>query len=1171
MTEEEGMEPSRAWGLDLCKILAEFQLQEEDLKKVMRRMQKEMDRGLRLETHEEASVKMLPTYVRSTPEGSEVGDFLSLDLGGTNFRVMLVKVGEGEEGQWSVKTKHQMYSIPEDAMTGTAEMLTATSVCIFQLFDYISECISDFLDKHQMKHKKLPLGFTFSFPVRHEDIDKGILLNWTKGFKASGAEGNNIVGLLRDAIKRRGDFEMDVVAMVNDTVATMISCYYEDRRCEVGMIVGTGCNACYMEEMQNVELVEGDEGRMCVNTEWGAFGDSGELDEFLLEYDRVVDENSLNPGQQLYEKLIGGKYMGELVRLVLLKLVDEDLLFHGEASEQLRTRGAFETRFVSQVERPSATDCDIVRHACESVSTRAARMCAAGLAGVINRMRESRSEDVMRITVGVDGSVYKLHPSFKDRFHTSVRRLTPSCEITFIESEEGSGRGAALISAVACPQPRSPSLPWASKGPASRKAGTRSKAAATKQAQRGSSNVFSMFEQAQIQEFKEAFSCIDQNRDGIICKSDLRETYSQLELPLTLYLSTLCGKVNVPEEELDAMLQEGKGPINFTVFLTLFGEKLNGTDPEEAILSAFRLFDPSGKGVVNKDEFKQLLLTQADKFSLAERFRTHRAAEQRGSPVTRVEQMFELTPMDLAGNIDYKSLCYIITHGDEKEDNATFSRVPVVTYTNFSQPFRLGERSFSRQYAHIYATRLIQMRPFLVSRAKQRWGSGVRVKKLCELQPGEKCCVVGTLFKAMPLQPSILREISEEGHTGALVGSGPKTTPVFEFQHNLLPQPPRSKYIHPDDELILEDELQRIKLEGTIDVSKLVTGTVLAVLGSTGDDGKFLVEDHCFAGLAPQKPPWPLDTDRFVLLVSGLGLGGGGGESLLGTQLLVDVVTGQLGDEGEQCSAAHVSRVILAGNLLSHNTQSRDSINKAKYLTKKTQAASVEAVKMLDEILLQLSASVPVDVMPGEFDPTNYTLPQQPLHPCMFPLATAYATLQLVTNPYQATIDGIRFLGTSGQNVSDIFRYSSMEDHLEILEWTLQVRHISPTAPDTLGCYPFYKTDPFIFLECPHVYFCGNTPSFGSKIIQGPIGVDAPQLCLVVAESFWGQRSHDADGELLLNSGPEDQTVLLVAVPDFSTTQTACLVNLRSLACQPISFSGFGAEEEDLGGLGLGP
>lgn len=59
---------------------------------------------------------------------------------------------------------------------------------------------------------------------------------------------------------------------------------------------------------------------------------------------------------------------------------------------------------------PSEMDCDIVRLACESVSTRAAHMCGAGLAAVINRMRERRSQEVLKITVGVDGSVYKLHP-----------------------------------------------------------------------------------------------------------------------------------------------------------------------------------------------------------------------------------------------------------------------------------------------------------------------------------------------------------------------------------------------------------------------------------------------------------------------------------------------------------------------------------------------------------------------------------------------------------------------------------------------------------------------------------------------------------------------------------------------------------------------------------------
>lgn len=79
--------------------------------------------------------------------------------------------------------------------------------------------------------------------------------------------------------------------------------------------------------------------------------------------------------------------------------------------------------------------------------------------------------------------------------------------------------------------------------------------------------------------------------------------------------------------------------------------------------------------------------------------------------------------------------------------------------------------------------------------------------------------------------------------------------------------------------------------------------------------------------------------------------------------------------------------------------------------------------------------------------------------------------------------------------------------------------------------------------------------------------------CLLLGTSV-GARAHPEpkwECPCIFFTGPEDQRVLLVAVPDFSTTQTACLVNLRSLACQPISFSGFGAEDEDLGGLGLGP
>lgn len=45
-------------------------------------------------------------------------------------------------------------------------------------------------------------------------------------------------------------------------------------------------------------------------------------------------------------------------------------------------------------------------------------------------------------------------------------------------------------------------------------------------------------------------------------------------------------------------MNEAPGPINFTMFLTMFGEKLNGTDPEDVIRNAFACFDEEGTGGV---------------------------------------------------------------------------------------------------------------------------------------------------------------------------------------------------------------------------------------------------------------------------------------------------------------------------------------------------------------------------------------------------------------------------------------------------------------------------------------------------------------------------------------------------------------------------------------------
>ncbi|KAM4869847.1 hexokinase-3 [Urocitellus parryii] len=434
----------------LEETLAPFRLNLEQLKAVQAQMREAMAKGLRGEA---SSLRMLPTYVRATPDGSERGDFLALDLGGTNFRVLLVRLTEG-----GVQIINQVYSIPECVAQGSGQ----------QLFDHIVDCIVDFQQRQGMSGQSLPLGFTFSFPCKQVGLDQGILLNWTKGFNASDCEGHDVVHLLREAIKRRQAVELNVVAIVNDTVGTMMSCGYEDPRCEIGLIVGTGTNACYMEELPNVVDMADESGQMCINMEWGAFGDDGSLGMLSTCFDESVDQASINPGKQRFEKMISGMYLGEIVRHILLHLTSLGVLFRGQQTQCLQTRDIFKTKFLSEIESDSlalrqvrailedlglpltSDDALMVLEVCQAVSRRAAQLCGAGVAAVVEKIRENRGLEELTISVGVDGTLYKLHPHFSSLVAATVRELAPRCKVTFLQSEDGSGKGAALVTAVAC-------------------------------------------------------------------------------------------------------------------------------------------------------------------------------------------------------------------------------------------------------------------------------------------------------------------------------------------------------------------------------------------------------------------------------------------------------------------------------------------------------------------------------------------------------------------------------------------------------------------------------------------------------------------------------------------------------------------------------------------------
>ena len=83
--------------------------------------------------------------------------------------------------------------------------------------------------------------------------------------------------LKKSLAKRPTKIKIDVCAILNDTTGCLMSCAWKEEKCRIGLIIGTGTNACYLENIDAIETVSDSEKQgpehMIVNTEWGAFGD----------------------------------------------------------------------------------------------------------------------------------------------------------------------------------------------------------------------------------------------------------------------------------------------------------------------------------------------------------------------------------------------------------------------------------------------------------------------------------------------------------------------------------------------------------------------------------------------------------------------------------------------------------------------------------------------------------------------------------------------------------------------------------------------------------------------------------------------------------------------------------------------------------------------------------
>ena len=460
---------------ELDRLAEEFQISEEKLKQIVQQFRKELDEGL---AKHEQNIAMHQTWVHSLPTGNERGTFLTLDLGGTNLRVCQITLhGHSKQGEEKTELKQEQYKLPTELKTGDAD----------SLWDFIAGKLEDFVKKMGLrniytKENPMPLGFTFSYPATQARIDHAVLKTWTKGFDIADVEGHDVAAALREKIVAR-HLPVELICVINDTVGALVASAYNDPKTIIGAIFGTGCNAAYMAELDSIgKMRECDRAearkygsKMAINCEYGAFDNAGAVLP-RTKYDAHIDEASPRPGEQAFEKLSAGLYLGEILRLVLVDLQERGVIFQnqGQDTSGLKEPYALDTAFLSTLEddstptlsdsraafkqflnmAPSDPEIQLARALAALISTRAARLCACGVAALC--LKEGISEG----HVAADGSVANKHPQFKKRWARALGEVLgwdeedrsgereEEAPVRITSAEDGSGVGCAVVAAM---------------------------------------------------------------------------------------------------------------------------------------------------------------------------------------------------------------------------------------------------------------------------------------------------------------------------------------------------------------------------------------------------------------------------------------------------------------------------------------------------------------------------------------------------------------------------------------------------------------------------------------------------------------------------------------------------------------------------------------------------
>lgn len=402
------------------------------------------------DVHIPGNKAMLPGYLSSMPSGEEVGTYLALDLGGSNFRAALICL-PGNRDRPQILRLHS-WTVPEEAKVSTSD----------KLFDWIAQCVRSMLDNEDSLRSWVA-GFAFSFPVLETGVNTGHIMTMGKGFTFKNDVTEKCIKAMLDEAFQRNNLQIRLVAIINDTLASLYSLRYRNSNVVMSLIIGTGCNStilCKRSIFPNAKLRNSPRseasGLVAVNTEMSMFG-SGILPR--TKYDAIVDQSAAIPGFQPYEQMISGLYIHELTRLIILDAIISFGFLSGKVPASLAQPMSFTAYLDAQdnlnarelldagtaVGEYSDEEIAFILQVRRIVIKRSAILAAVALAAMVRFIPTQRTNNDEPPLCACDGGLIEKSLPLKHNCEKTLQEM--GCNVRLVLSSHGSLTGAAVAAA----------------------------------------------------------------------------------------------------------------------------------------------------------------------------------------------------------------------------------------------------------------------------------------------------------------------------------------------------------------------------------------------------------------------------------------------------------------------------------------------------------------------------------------------------------------------------------------------------------------------------------------------------------------------------------------------------------------------------------------------------